>query len=163
MEEARFCIRCGGPLEVRVQEDRPRPACPACGWVFYADPKLVVGAVVPQDGRVLLVRRANEPGLGLWALPGGFVDRGEPPADALRREVEEETGLRVEVGRLVGVYAEPGHPVVLLVYEARPRGGTLQPGSDALEVGFFSPSTLPPLAFPRDRRVLEEWSRLPPP
>jgi ADP-ribose pyrophosphatase YjhB (NUDIX family) len=60
------------------------------------------GAVVVHDGRLLLVRRANDPGRGLWSVPGGRVEAGESPEAACAREVREETGLDVEVGPLVG-------------------------------------------------------------
>lgn len=66
-------------------------------------PQVVVGAIVIHDGRLLMVRRANDPSKGLWTVPGGRVNPGEYLADAARREVLEETGVTVEVGELLGV------------------------------------------------------------
>ena len=66
-------------------------------------PVVAVGAVAVNDGAILLIRRGRPPAEGRWSLPGGRVEWGEPLTDALRREVEEETALRVEVGRLAGV------------------------------------------------------------
>src|SRR5687768_15799855 len=81
-----------------------------------AQPQIAIGAIVIHDGALLMVQRANEPGKGLWSLPGGRVEQGEYLADALRREVREETGLAVEVGELAGILEVPGddlHYVVL--------------------------------------------------
>jgi ADP-ribose pyrophosphatase YjhB (NUDIX family) len=69
---------------------------------------LAVGAVVVRDGKLLLVRRGHAPALGRWSVPGGHVEPGETDADAVVREVAEETGLRVRVGPLVGEVLRPG-------------------------------------------------------
>jgi ADP-ribose pyrophosphatase YjhB (NUDIX family) len=114
-------------------------------------------AVVEQDGKVLMVKRALEPGIGLWSLPGGYVDRGEVVEEAAAREVWEETGLRVEIEGLVGLFSERGHPVIVAAFAARELGGTLAAGDEALDLGFFPLDALPDLAFPRDRLILERW------
>ena len=107
-----------------------------------------------------MVRRGIEPGVGLWSLPGGYVDRGEVVERAAEREVLEETGIAVQVTGLLGVSSEPGHPVILVTYDARIVEGSLKPGQEVLEVEFFPLDRLPPLAFPRDRHVLEAWKKL---
>lgn len=118
-------------------------------------PKLVVDVVVPsEDGEVLLIRRANDPYKGQWALPGGFVEVGETVEDAAIREAGEETGLEVEIVRLVGVYSDPdrdprGHNVSC-AYLARARGGELAPATDAAEASFLDPSTIE-LAFDHEK------------
>ena len=65
-------------------------------------PELCVGAVVVRDSSILLILRGNPPGEGLWSVPGGRVQRGESLAEAVRRELQEETGLDGEVGEAVG-------------------------------------------------------------
>lgn len=91
----------------------------------YPDyPRVGVGAIVLHESRVLLVKRGHAPGLGLWSVPGGLVDLGETTVDAARREVEEETGLKVRIAGLVGV-------LDLAVPESI---DTLTAGSDAAEV-----------------------------
>ncbi|TDU91601.1 ADP-ribose pyrophosphatase YjhB (NUDIX family) [Kribbella voronezhensis] len=101
-----------------------------------------VGALVYDDEhRLLLVQRANEPGRGLWSLPGGRVEPGEDDSTALTREVAEETGLAVEVGSLVGEVerdAPGGRLYVIRDYEAVPVGGVLTAGDDASAAKFVS-------------------------
>ena len=83
-------------------------------------PQIAVGAIVVHDDTLLMVQRANDPGKGLWSVPGGRVEAGEFLADALRREVREETGLEVEVGELAGILEVPGDELhyVILDYHA---------------------------------------------
>ena len=100
-----------------------------------------VGAVVVHEGRVLLVQRASEPGLGQWSLPGGLVEVGESLTDAVVREVREETGLAVEVVELIElvdrIYRD-GERVryhyVIADYLCRVVSGELKAASDAAAV-----------------------------
>ncbi len=96
-----------------------------------------VGAVVKDgQGRLLLIRRGHEPGAGLWSLPGGRVEPGETDAEALVREMREETGLVVRAGRLLGSLRRPagdGDALDIRDYAATITGGTLNPGDDAAD------------------------------
>ncbi len=96
-----------------------------------------VGAVVKDgQGRLLLIRRGHEPGAGLWSLPGGRVEPGETDAEALVREMREETGLVVRAGRLLGSLRRPagdGDVLDIRDYAATITGGTLNPGDDAAD------------------------------
>jgi 8-oxo-dGTP diphosphatase len=143
-----FCTVCAAPLEHAGRH----PVCTGCGRTHHRDPKVGVGVVVVQDGRLLLVRRGVPPGKGLWALPAGYVDAGEDPRMAAAREAREETGLQVEVGRVVDVYPSAvtgGHrgASFFLAFEAQVVGGELAAADDALDAGFFGPDDLPELAF----------------
>jgi 8-oxo-dGTP diphosphatase len=160
---ARYCSRCGVALGERFVNGRTRPACQACGFVVYADPKVACAVLVEEDGRVLLVRRRHQPGRGLWCLPAGFVDAGEPPEHAARREAQEEAGVEVEIEALLGAYHytdDPRGAGILLVYRARrAAAGPLAAGDDADDAGFFAPGGLPPISHHTHRQALDEWAR----
>ncbi|HEU4494614.1 MAG TPA: NUDIX hydrolase [Rubrobacteraceae bacterium] len=119
-------------------------------------PKLMVDVVIPAERGVVLIRRASEPFKGRWALPGGFVEVGETVEEAADREAAEETGLAVEVARLVGVYSDPerdprGHNVSV-AFLARVLSGELAASSDAAEVAVLDPSSVE-LAFDHARII----------
>jgi 8-oxo-dGTP diphosphatase len=159
-----YCPYCATPLAARTLEHRLRPTCPACGYIYFSDPKVAVIAQVEQAGRVLLVRRAVNPAKGLWALPGGYMDAGEMPEAALRREVLEEVGLAVTVERLLAIYpmvngSGPSQGIVL-AYRAVPLDGAteLTPQDDVSEAGWFGPDALPAeLAFESTKTQLAAW------
>ena len=157
INRARFCIQCGAPLHRKLIYGEERPVCPACGWIFFADPKVADGVLVERDGKVLLVRRVNEPGQGMWSFPAGFVNAHEDPARAAERECLEETGLQVKVTGLLDIIAGREHARgadIIIVYYADVIGGRLAAGDDADQVGYFSRNSLPPLAFRATRVAL---------
>lgn len=90
---ARYCPQCGQPTRRREDGGRERDACPACGWVQYAEIGVGVGALILRDERALLVERGIPP-VGRWTLPGGWIEQEDTLATAIVREVQEETGLR---------------------------------------------------------------------
>ena len=121
-------------------------------------PKLMVDVVIPSEKGVVLVRRGSEPFEGQWVLPGGFVEVGETVKEAAVREAAEETGLAVEVSRLVGVYSDPdrdprGHNVSV-AFLARVLSGQMKASSDASEVDALDPATVE-LAFDH-RRIIDD-------
>ena len=159
-EEPSFCPACGLEVVPRVLEadHRPRLVCPA-GHVTWRNPRVVVGTLPIEAGRVLLARRAIEPSLGRWGNPSGFLELGEAAQEGARRETEEETELRVEVGRLVGVYSRPHAGIVTIVYEATVVGGSAAPAAETSEVRAFGPDEIPweELAFTTVESALHDW------
>lgn len=143
---------------MRIVCRQPRRACSHrfCDVMkrdYPEHPIIGVGAVVVQDGRVLLVRRATEPLLGEWSVPGGMLELGEKLRDGVRREVREETGLEVEVGDVLevfdSIFTDPEgrtqYHYVLIDYFCWANGGALRAASDVSDVGWFTPETLPSL------------------
>ncbi len=161
----RYCPRCGGAFERRrLKVGEPeRLVCTACGYVFYFDPKIAVGTVIRTEsaaaGRLVLVRRAIEPGYGKWVFPGGYVDRGERLLDAAVREAREECGLDVRVDGLVNIYSYAGRAPVIVVYAATAIGGTLCVDEECLETAEFETSSIPwdDLAFRSTREALQDY------
>lgn len=157
--EINYCIRCGTAVVYHDLFGRIRPECPACGWIYFSDPKVAVGVLVQRDQEVLLVRRINEPQQGRWSLPAGFLDAGELPEEAAIRECLEETSLTVRLDGLLTVVGGREHPKgadLVIVYKADVISGSLVPGDDADQAAFFSLDNLPPLAFEATRRVLAD-------
>ena len=158
-----YCPRCRGDLD----GGEHRVACRACGFVAYGNPVPTASAVcVDDDGRVLLGRRAWDPDEGLWDLPGGFVDEGEHPLDALRRELREETGLEIEPEEFLGVwmgrygYDSSATSTLNLYWTARVVSGEESPADDVVELRWFAPDELPDrdaLAFEANEQVLSAW------
>ncbi len=104
---------------------------------------LTVDGIVPYEGKIVLIRRKNEPFKGKLALPGGIVEYGESVEDALVRELREETGLECKPVKIVGVFSKPdrdprGH-FVSVCFLARPVGGKLKAGDDAKCVVLMKP------------------------
>jgi len=159
-EEPAYCPTCGAPVSPQLLEDdhRPRLVCPN-GHVTWRNPRLVVGTLPVRAGRVFLARRSIEPGAGLWTYPGGFLEVGESAQEGARRETEEETELRIEVGRLIGAYSRPHVGVVTLIYEATVVGGQPLPGVETIEVRDFGPDEIPwaELAFTTAESALRDW------
>ncbi|HEX68770.1 MAG TPA: NUDIX domain-containing protein [Candidatus Bathyarchaeota archaeon] len=105
-----------------------------------------VGAIIVQDGKILIVRRSSEPGKGKWSVPGGLVELGETVEQAVVREVREECGLDVEVDRLIDVvdsmtFDRNGrlkYHFIILDFFVKIKGGKLRPGDDAKEAMWVS-------------------------
>lgn len=155
----KYCPKCGAKLKLSRIEEEKRRACPQCHWVNYENPLPSSAALVRNEkGEVLLVKRGHEPGRGKWALPSGFIEIYETPEKACLRELREETGLKGEIVRLVGVYSQKSllyRNVLIIGYEVEARGN-LSPGSDSLEAEFFSLGNLPDIPFSSHRKIIKD-------
>jgi 8-oxo-dGTP diphosphatase len=157
----KFCPQCGGRLEKRLVKPREphRLVCTACGFIFYIDPKLSVIAVIPIEQGVVMVRRAINPGYGLWVVPGGFVDMGEVVEDAVVRETQEETFLTVRPIRLLNIYSYPDHRTIIAAYVTEYVSGELGAGDETLEARVFGLKEIPwpRIAFSSTKEALREY------
>jgi 8-oxo-dGTP diphosphatase len=113
-------------------------------------PFLGVGALIFEDGKLLLVERAKEPLQGYWSLPGGIVEAGEKLEEAIRREVLEETGLEIDPLSMFEIFeriipdgeGKPEYHYVLIDYLCKPTGGTLLAASDVSRVAWVPEQNL---------------------
>jgi 8-oxo-dGTP diphosphatase len=123
-------------------------------------PAVTVDGLVLVKGKLVAVRRRNEPFRGMPALPGGFVELGETTMEAVVREVREETGLETKVVRLVGVFSDPGRDprghTVTIAYDLEVIGGTLKAGSDAAGILLVDPDEPPRMAFDHNE-IVRKW------
>lgn len=159
---ANFCPGCGSKLVLQYRNGRERPICPDCDYTFYFDPKVAVLALVIHEDKVLLIKRAIDPGAGKWACPAGFVEYDEDPADAVLRELEEETGLRGRITSLLEVFPrkDKGLADIVIAYTVEITGGVLVPADDASDAGWFTRDNLPELFFyPSINLVGERWRK----
>jgi ADP-ribose pyrophosphatase YjhB (NUDIX family) len=137
-----------------------RLVCVACGFILYLDPKVAVGTIIrAPDDRIVLVRRAIEPGYGRWVFPGGYVDRGEDVPAAAIREAREECGLDISLDGLINIYSYPGKTPVIIVYAATIVSGELAPDEESLEARMFAHPELPwdELAFRSTADALRDY------
>ncbi len=127
-----------------------RYVCGDCGHIYYSNPKIVVGSVVTDGGKILLCRRAIEPRKGFWTLPAGFLEEHETPEDGAKREAKEEAECEIVLDALLAVYSVPRISQVQLMYRALLKTPQFAPGPESLEVALFAWEDIPwtELAFP---------------
>jgi 8-oxo-dGTP diphosphatase len=120
--------------------------------------------VLDEAGRVLLARRGIEPFLGYWDTPGGFVEPGESLEECVRRELREEAGVEIAVGRLIAtvpdIYGPTGDTTINAFFECRLTSGEPRPDDDVAELRWFAPDELPAadeLAFDCVRTAVAAW------
>jgi ADP-ribose pyrophosphatase YjhB (NUDIX family) len=157
----KFCPMCATPLKALLNFGTIRPTCPTCGYIVFQDPKVVAVVLVEYDGKVLLGKRNNNPGLGKWSFLSGFVDRYEKVEEAALREVKEETNLDVTLTALLGVYSDTSNPNILIVYRAEVKADILDMTpqlEEVSELAFFSLDALPELAFPFDDKIIHHFA-----
>jgi ADP-ribose pyrophosphatase YjhB (NUDIX family) len=143
-------------------DNRERMVCPDCGFIAYENPKIVVGAVVRSEDRILLCRRAIDPRRGFWTLPAGYLELHESTIAGALREAQEEACAEITVEGLLAVYNIPRLSQVQIIYRARLAESAIAAGAESLEVRLFAWDQIPwdELAFPSVRwalRHFEEW------
>lgn len=158
-----YCPHCGEPLAQRTVGSRERLTCPACGYIHYRNPVPGVGILIEMEGGVVLIKRGGQVKPGLWALPSGYIEADESVEEAALREAREETGLDIRLEDLLGIYSFPEGPPdsgIIVFYRARPVGGALRAGDDALDVRVFQPDDVPELPFRTHHQALQRWLAL---
>jgi ADP-ribose pyrophosphatase YjhB (NUDIX family) len=150
---------CASTLKTTEIGGRDRLVCITCEFVHWDNPKPVTATVVPFHSGLVLVKRKFEPYVDDWCLPGGFIEAREDPQESAIREVQEETGLTVEIDRLLGAHTPgKGINVIILFYLAKIASGSMVPGDDASEVRAFKQEELPAnVAFDLHRMMIADF------
>jgi len=158
-----YCYQCGSLLEKRPLDGRWREVCSNCGWIHYRQLKVGAAALIEQNERLLLLRRACDPWKDAWNLPAGYVEADEDPARGAERETFEETGLRVKAGELLYAHYfndDPRGNGVLLVYRCEIVSGSIMNSPEVAEFAFFHPHEIPDhLAGAGHTRTIQDWRR----
>src|SRR5271168_795430 len=162
--EFRFCSVCGDSLlALSSGPDRGRLGCQRGHFVHYANPAVTAFAFVQRDNQFLVLQRGQEPYGGRWELPGGFVNEGESPAEGVRREIYEETGLRVDTPSIIGAYTsrygDEGKWTVDVAFHCRASQGELRLSAESSDGAWVEIEHVPVLAFAGERSAFEEFKQ----
>ncbi|MBK1699046.1 NUDIX hydrolase [Rhodovibrio salinarum] len=143
-------------------DDRERLVCGDCGFVYYQNPKIVVGSVVEYDRRILLCRRAIPPCVGYWTLPAGYLELNEGAEAGARREAWEEATADIAIDQLLAVYTIERISQVQLIYRASLTTPDIAAGPESQEVALFDWDALPwsELAFPSVHWALKHFDEV---
>ena len=156
----KFCPLCKSCLRQKQIDGKKRLFCQKCGWIHYENPLPVVICVVKDKANKILIAKRNlKPGLNKWALPGGFIESGESSETACLRELEEETGLKGKIKRLIGVCIQKSRQygsLLIIGYEVSVSKYNLSLNSELKEAKFFSRKDLPAIPFASHRKIIED-------
>jgi len=147
-------------------DNRERLVCADCGFIAYDNPKIVVGSVVADDGRVLLCRRAIDPRRGFWTLPAGYLEHDETLEEGAAREAWEEAAARIAIDGILAVFTISRLGQVQVIFRARfavdSADTRFAAGPESLEVDLFRWDDIPwaEIAFPSVRWALNAWHTL---
>ncbi len=159
-KQRKYCLYCGGETVKKYEDNVRRDFCPACNSYFYINPLPVVSAILESSRQVLLVKRDRAPSRGLWCLPTGFAETGESIEQAALRELEEETGIRGKIIKLLDVDSYKSRfygDLLFLTFVVQQTGGKLCAGDDCSQARFWPVNKLPPLAFRSNKLALEAY------
>ena len=159
----KYCYSCGSEVEVVDDNGIKRAYCPRCKMFLYENPlPTVVALAFRNDNEILLVKRNVDPGMGEWSLPGGFMEIGETPQQAIKREMFEETGLNVIESSLLNIASHlNGYygDVLIIGFLVVADNNDLQPGDDVSEAKFFTISERPRLVFHVHESFVRKWEK----
>lgn len=133
-------MKCGSKMGIREIDGTERNACSSCEFVFWGDYSIGVGGLVIKDHKVLLVKRAHDPGKGYWTNPGGYIEQLEGIEETVVREVKEEAGITAKVNRIVALRDLPRqiHNVYIAFAMDYVEGEPKPDGIESDGAGFYS-------------------------
>ncbi|NTW68892.1 MAG: NUDIX hydrolase [Chlorobiaceae bacterium] len=160
MRSYTFCPLCTKTLEKAMIEGRERMFCPSCSWIHYINPLPVALAyTVNTRNELLVIRRAQEPALNEWALPGGFIEAGEEPHEGCLRELMEETALNGRIAQLIGIYhreVEMYGSLLVVAYKVIVDDDTIQINHELFDAGFYPRHLIPEVRIPLHVQIISD-------
>ena len=161
MKKLIYCSTCNTKNNFSTIEGELRYHCSNCKTIHYQNPKPTATLICIKKNEILLVKRAFAPAKGEWSLPGGFIELGETPEDAAKRELKEETNLNGEVVKLLGHCSHFNSifgDILLIGMKIKIKNwDNLIPGDDADEAGFFNIKNCPKLAFECHQKIFNMY------
>jgi ADP-ribose pyrophosphatase YjhB (NUDIX family) len=155
-----FCPICSTKLDRAIIDGRDRMFCPSCSWVHYINPlPVAVAYTVNNNNELLVIRRAHEPALNEWALPGGFLEAGEEPHEGCLRELMEETSLNGKIDRLIGIYhreVEMYGSLLVVAYRVIVADDTIAINHELFDAGFYPHHLIPDVRIPLHRQIITD-------
>ena len=156
-----FCSNCGKKNVFGYKDGAQRYHCRNCNTIHYQNPKPTATLVCPNNQSILLVKRAVDPGKGLWGLPGGFIELNETPEIAAIRELKEETNLKGEVVSTIGTCSHFNTlfgDILLIGLEINIIDwSTIAAGDDASDARLFVLVKMPKLAFECHEKIFQKY------
>jgi ADP-ribose pyrophosphatase YjhB (NUDIX family) len=163
LKQFKYCPFCGTQLALKEKGGKQRPACPSCGFVHFENPSPGAVILIEKDDQVLLGRRSGSYGEGKWGLPMGFIEADEDFLSAAIREVQEETGLDVEIRSIISVvsnFLSPGLHTLAIVLLAHVLGGEPRAADDLDALAWWPLSgPLPDMAFEADAHIIQRYGK----
>lgn len=160
MKSYSFCPICATSLERAMIDGRDRRFCPSCSWVHYINPlPVAVAYTINNNNELLVIRRAHEPALNEWALPGGFLEAGEEPHEACLRELMEETSLKGKIDRMIGIYqreVELYGSLLVVAYRVIVADDAITINHELFEAGFYPHHLIPEVRIPLHRQIITD-------
>ena len=157
-----FCSNCGKKNKFGERDGNKRYFCNACGVIHYENPKPTSTLICPKRQKILLVKRAFSPRKGHWCLPGGFIEKGETPEQAAKRELLEETNLIGSATKTLGTCSHLntifGDILLIGIIVKIKDWSKMKAGDDASEAELFSIKHLPKLAFPCHKKIVQMYT-----
>ena len=161
MMNMNFCVICGHKTTEKIPlgDHQLRRVCTDCGNIHYINPKVICGALVLWENKVLLCRRAIEPRYGLWTLPAGYMELFETMEQGAARETREEAEAEVEIEHLYCMYNIPRIGQIYVLFKANLINGAFGAGEESIECRLFEEHEIPwsELAFPSVEHTLKHY------
>ena len=154
------CQTCGGFTRKKERKENLMFKCPNCGTIYYPKPAPAVAGIIIKSGKLLLVKRNIEPGKGKWALPSGFINYGEEPLKALKREMKEELGIDIQEAALFTAKIGKAHKdklVLGLFYLVNSHRGRIRLSGENSDANWFTLSSLTKIAFRDNLQAIREY------